>query len=176
MLVEVLTCWCRSRCRCSRVGVGGGILHSCCPGVLSSTLAPSCPALCCPGVCASYSQSLPTCGSSPGLTLPQSVVAAAYYSCTNGNNVRARGAWCVVRGAWCVVRGAWCVVRGAWCVVRGAYRPSISLSLAAPLRCNAAWWLAGTFHLVWTGARLLHRYFRWGWHLKQRPAHLRLLR
>ncbi len=41
------------------------------------------------GVCASYSSSLPSCGSgSPSITIPQAFVAAAYSSCTSSNNVR----------------------------------------------------------------------------------------
>ena len=39
------------------------------------------------GVCAVYSSSLPTCGVNPSLTIPQSMVAAAYSSCTSSANV-----------------------------------------------------------------------------------------
>jgi hypothetical protein len=56
------------------------------------------------GVCASYSQTLPTCGLTPGLTLPQTVVAASYHSCTNGNNVcspRAGGRGCACTTVCC---------------------------------------------------------------------------
>ena len=40
------------------------------------------------GVCAAYSTSLPTCGSSPSVTIPQSYVSAGYHSCTSSSNVR----------------------------------------------------------------------------------------
>lgn len=40
------------------------------------------------GVCAAYKQTLPLCGSSFNVTLPQAVVGSAYYGCTDPNNVR----------------------------------------------------------------------------------------
>jgi hypothetical protein len=60
-------------------------------------------------VCAVYSSSLPTCGVNPSLTIPQSMVAAAYSSCTSSANVGHRH--CTSRLRLCMLHHPACVTR-----------------------------------------------------------------